>query len=1026
MRSCRFRSGFLTSVTEVPDFGTALFPAPLWAEDIGLSAQTFGPAPPLHQVDPLVDSGFNRVRSRAYDSRQVNVVPAALISLLAPVGVGLAQEGEAAAQPPVQAAFSMMQDLAGGVTSKRQVRFEGAVESANLEGCHDPADIEWQRLVGFTAERATVVRRGSFGLARIIDTNTGRSRYGLRLPSSRLGLVQDDRGGSRVTSKVTVIDGATERPIPGARLLLLADQGRVEPAVCLLETDSDGTAVLPLALRVFGTVAAADGFVGGVVTPDRSGTVPLTRSRTVRGRVEGDGTWVGYDLVAAVPHTKSGGDNEDIVAAAMVGSDGDFALHGIPPSTSRLLLAMFRANSLIATSLHVLSDSPAVIQVEGASVTFTSATPQARLELRFLRFPDGSNVRDYALGRMARLRLQQEGSSYSRGRLPSGWYDIHADEQSLAEFFLEPEEDLDLGMLGTVEEFALEVRGLDGRTGEVWWSRGLCFDDEPGGGTTLTPVGPQQTTILWIPEGCKRIWGQVSAPGMVAGDFDWNRDDPLEAVVTLRPGFAIAGAAWAPNGQPLENARVQAFDEFELSRYRYGTYPKPAAVRVVDEEGRFELVVDRPSAFFVSVVHTGYFVPAHHVDLSDGPAPDLAIEARQGAAVAGVVRSPSGQPVEDAMVHWCYLGREPIVLPRNFAGIEGCKKHRPRGRDRSELALWRLERGQTIRTDAAGAFRSDQENVLGAALFTALPPGEIEFTVRPWAGHAESSIHKLKPGDNEVEITLRNGSRIEGLVHGLPDGSPTAEVHLAAGAESDVWTRWSRKKAEAVQGAFLFENLSTGSRPYHLYATAPGYRSLESQVVLQAGVAARPVELKLVPDSSVIEGSIDPFELGSGPRLTAISRTADERILTIDGGGAFAFTELPVGEWRLVLDHGVPSGREKITLLRRLALTQEGDRKRIDIDLGSLPTLHFVGNRPGTLTIHGLDHERDHAFGALATVAVDTTGQATVHAPGPGTYRIRYATLPDPNGINQVYLLYDQWLEGARTFHIDDFGLIEP
>lgn len=966
----------------------------------------------------------------------MKAVPAALIGiLLASVGVGRAQEAENATQPTEQLVFTMMRDISGEVMSTRRIRFEGAVESASLLGCYDPAKIEWRRLaLGFTAERAVVYRVRSSGLVRMIDLDTGRSRYGLRLPSSWLGLVQDGDGGSRsmgrVTSSVAVIDGATESPVPGARVLLLADQGRAEPLVCLLDTDSDGAAVLPLAQRVFGTVVAAGGFVGGVVAPDRSGTVRLTRSRTISGHVQGGEPWGLYDvqrvklwdgrnLVAAIPHREPDGEDEDIVAAALVGRDGEFTLHGIHPSTSRLLLAVFRADSLIATSPHVLSGSPAVVHAGDASVAFTSADPDARAELRLVRLSDGSNVPDYAMGRMARPRLQQEESRYSRRRLPSGWYDIRAYDQTLAEFFLEPDEDLDLGVLGTFEKFTLEVRGLDGRTGVVWWSRELCFDDERGGGTR-TAFGPQQTVTLWIPEGCKYIWGQVGAPGMVADHFDWNPGDPLAAVVTLRPGFTIAGTAWAPNGQPLENARVSAFDEYELSRSRNGRYPEPAASNVVDEAGRFELTVDHRGAFFVGAVHSGYFAPPHRVDLSAGPAPDLVIEARRGADVAGVVRSPSGRPVEGATVHWCYLGREPVVLPNTYAGVEGCKKQRPASRDPAELALWHLEGGQTIQTDAAGAFRTEDADPLGADLFTALPPGEIEFTVRPWGGHAETSIHTLEPGDNEIEITVRKGIRIEGQVLGLPEGSPTAEVHLATGTEPDVWTRWSTKTAQAGGGAFLFENLEAGTRPYHLYATAPGYQSLESQVVLRAGDGARAVTLKLVPSSSVIEGSIDLFELGSDPRLTAISRTAEERSGAIDAGGAFAFTDLPVGEWRLVLTHGVPSRHERITLRGSIALAHEGDRERLDIDLGSLPTLHFVGRERGVLKIHGVGEHRG-AFGPVATVWVDETGQATIHAPAPGSYRVSYQTRPDPDGSSRSYALYNQRLEGTQTFHLADF-----
>lgn len=958
---------------------------------------------------------------------QVKRVPAALIGiLLASVGVGRAQDAqevENTEQPADQLVFTMMRDLSGVVQATRRSRFEEAVETANRKACYDPAALEWRALTGFTAEQAAVFRRHTSHLLRIKDIDTGRSRYGLRLPSSRLGLVQrgdEPRVTGRVMNGVTVIDGATAQPVPGARVLLLADQGRVEPVVCLLDTNSDGQAVLPLARRVFATVVAAEGFVGGVVAPDRSATVRLTPSRTIGGRVEGVTPAAGYDLVAAVPRKTPDTEDEDLMAAAWLGPDGEFTLQGVPASTSSLLLAVFRANYLMATTRHGLSDSPVVIRAGRASVAFASADPDATIELRFLRLPDGSEVRDHALGRMARPFLGKKGSSYSRPLLPTGLYDIRSDGETLAEFFLEPDEDLDLGVLGAVEEFTLEIRGLAGRTGEVWWSRELCFHEELGHENTRITVGPQQLLTLWIPEGCRRIWGQVSAPGMVAGHFDWNRGDPLEAVVTLRPGFTITGSAWAPEARPLVNARVDAFNEFELQNSRDGRYPRPAATRVVDAQGRFDLTVDHRTSYFVKVIHPGYFAPAHRVDLAAGPAPDLVIEARRGAAVAGVVRSPSGRPVEGATVHWCYLGREPVVLPNTYARIEGCKKQRPASGDRAEVALWHLEGGQTIQTDAAGAFRTEGADALGAGLFTALPPGETEFTVRPWGGHAETSIHTLEPGDNEIEITVRRGIRIEGQVLDLPEGSLAAEVHLATGTEPDVWTRWATKTAETVRGAFLFENLEAGPRPYHLYATAPGYQSLESQVVLQVGDGARAVALKLVPNSSVIEGSIDLFELGSTPRLTAISRTAEERIAAIDAGGAFAFTDLPVGEWRLVLSHGVPSRHEQITLRLGIALAHEGDRERLDIDLGSLPTLHFVGREPGVLRIHGLG-EHDSAFGPVATVPVDETGQATIHAPAPGNYWVSYQTRPGPDGTTQSYALDNQRLEGTQTFHLEDF-----
>ena len=332
-------------------------------------------------------------------------------------------------------------------------------------------------------------------------------------------------------------------------------------------------------------------------------------------------------------------------------------------------------------------------------------------------------------------------------------------------------------------------------------------------------------------------------------------------------------------------------------------------------------------------MYSSYFAPVHHVDLLAGSTPPLEIEMQEGAAVSGVVRSLSGRPAEGATVHWCYLGREEIVLPSTFARVEGCKQQRPEWRDRAELALWNLEGGQTIQTDAAGAFRTEQTNVWTAALFTALPPGEVQFTVRPWAGSGESSIHTLEPGDNEVEITLRNGNTIE-------------------------------------------------------------------------GEGTRTVSLELVPNSSVIEGSIDPFELGAEPRMTAISRTAEQRTVDVGAGGAFAFTELPAGEWRLVLNHGVPSGREEITVRRRIALAREDARERMDIDLGSLPTLHFVGNQPGgVLRIHSTN-ELDYMFGPVATVPVGETGQATIHAPAPGEYRVSYVTRPAPNGSVESTVLH--------------------
>ena len=117
-----------------------------------------------------------------------------------------------------------------------------------------------------------------------------------------------------------------------------------------------------------------------------------------------------------------------------------------------------------------------------------------------------------------------------------------------------------------------------------------------------------------------------------------------------------------------------------------------------------------------------------------------------------------------------------------------------------------------------------------------------------------------------------------------------------------------------------------------------------------------------------------------------------------------------------VLVLAAPSGREEITVRRRIALAHEDARERIDIDLGSLPTLHFVGNQPGgVLRIHSIDYV------SVATVPVGEDGRAMIHVPAPGEYRVHYVTRPDPDGNAESYLLYQQRLEGTQTFHIGDF-----
>lgn len=831
------------------------------------------------------------------------------------------------------------------------------------EGCFGAADLKWAplspRSTGGTYRlwRAEGEALAPSDVFRVRNKGEEAKALGLLLPSGLLATTR--RPGSAVApiGRLRVVDAESERGIPNARLLIPG--GSESSSACLLVTDASGSVARALPPWPFaGVVVAAEGYVGGSAVLGPDGVVRLERAHAVVGEVTGSEARENL-TVLAVPRSRPYVAGSAPLAVATTAPDGSFRLRGVPSSTRSILLVVFQNGALVGLSRYDYSSARASVPLELGSVTTRSRSADVVLRLEGL--VDGTPLSDFALGSLAELRLQRWGSENEwSGELPAGWYTTVGQTQGFS-FLLRGGEHRDLGAIESAETLTVEVLGLDGREGLLVWYENRCeapqaaTDAVSGAGASRSVMAGSLPVVLWLPGGCRRVYGDVTAPGMLTAEFEWSLGAARHVRARLREGFLLQGTVWDRAERPLAHAVVRAFREETALQ---GKAVVSAAMGVSAEDGSFEMVVAEEGPYLLATFLPDHFAPLHRVVVgSEREARETVVEAREGASLFGVVHSRGEVPVPNAEVRWRVVDGD---------GQMGA------GQGTMQSTL----------TNDRGEFSFPSWHGPRRSFFSALPAATVEFSVTPRLGETETLTRELEKGRNEVEIVIETGATIEVELVGGPPEIPT-EIRLSRprvvdlpGLLSGIEPDRESRTVVTAGGAFMFDNVGAGE--VSLLAVAEGYSSPELQLSLGVNDFRR-VVLEMFPDTSTIEGRIKGIESRPNSQVRAIASTGSLRTADLGADGRFAFTDLAVGDWRILLEE---RGR-LLTLADDVSFSVPGSYVYLDLDTGRLPVVSFLSERSGGALIL-------EEAGVIASVPVQADGTAIIHAPRAGRYTLRY------------------------------------
>ena len=209
---------------------------------------------------------------------------------------------------------------------------------------------------------------------------------------------------------------------------------------------------------------------------------------------------------------------------------------------------------------------------------------------------------------------------------------------------------------------------------------------------------------------------------------------------------------------------------------------------------------------------------------------------------------------------------------------------------------------------ALGSTRSAIADARGLFVIDDLIPGRYRVeAAHPGLEPLRTDELPLGPGERRDlgTLVLRDGFPVAGRV--LDDGGPVegARVTVSGGDPStaDLYA--------LTDGSGSF-SLALPAGNYRLTATAPGHGPARAEVVIPAGTAPAPLELRLRRAEAILEGLVR--DTGGRPlaraRLLVWPRDAvvgaGEAPLgsgSADVGGHFRLADLPAGELRIEIEH---------------------------------------------------------------------------------------------------------------------------
>lgn len=274
------------------------------------------------------------------------------------------------------------------------------------------------------------------------------------------------------------------------------------------------------------------------------------------------------------------------------------------------------------------------------------------------------------------------------------------------------------------------------------------------------------------------------------GDVEIRAGETVESTFVIPRGLHVSGLVHDENRRPVPGAGVWLTN-------RADRWAQGAVVVRTDASGRFE-IIDAPAGQSIGAVAAGFqpsaLVDLDEVDTSGGSATIEVALAAGGAALWGMVRGPSGEPVADALVA--------------VGDASGTGWRRAGGRN---TEVWTA---RTVRTDAKGTYVLD-----------GLKPGEHPVQVRH-ADHAlwNGSVELVGGRRHALDMMLDKGVIVRGTVTDAT-GAPVEGASVLAFHDPLPDSYLQGRRIE-YRGAFKGPAaVSDAAGAFELHAVAPGSMS---------------------------------------------------------------------------------------------------------------------------------------------------------------------------------------------------------
>ncbi len=426
----------------------------------------------------------------------------------------------------------------------------------------------------------------------------------------------------------------------------------------------------------------------------------------------------------------------------------------------------------------------------------------------------------------------------------------------------------------------------------------------------------------------------------VRGRVADEREQPIAgAAVTIKPSESLLPPSLA--GQTATTGSDGTFT--------FGELPSGRLVLTVAAKGR---IAGEPR-----------LIEAGEGETVDG----VELTLRRGAAIEGVVLTPSGTPAAGARVSL-----------RNRPG-------------------WFASESTDAHADGEGRYRLEG---VGPGLQTIHASDERYATA--------SRELEVQPRTNRLDFRLGEGLALAGrVVDG--DGRPLSGASVGIANVRGV----NRSDVSGSGGAFRFAALDAGD--YAVTARKSGYSSAQENVSL-AGRAVEGLELRLQQGGGIVTGRISGLP---APLLAQVLvRVTESPLLTIDGmretladgQGMYRVEGLHAGDWMFTALHA--SGREARS---QVTIEEAAGQTQVDLDFGGGITLSGVVRRGGEPV----------AGASLQVNGVNVTSSGRASTDGSGRYRIAglevgdYLVLIDVLQLGLMKHSQHISIAGDRQFDVD-------